>query len=84
MLVLTRRIGDAIQIGDDILIVVTDIRNDKVRLGIEAPKEVLVNRHEIVEEIARDGRGKPAMPLPKCAATYTLKGNAERYGGGKQ
>lgn len=46
MLVLSRKKGEAIVVGD-ITIVVTDIRGDKVRLGVEAPREVPVDREEI-------------------------------------
>ena len=47
MLVLSRRFGEVICIGKDIRITVVDIRGDKVRLGIEAPREVRVMREEI-------------------------------------
>lgn len=51
MLVLTRKCEERIRIGDDIVIVVVDIRGDKVRLGIEAPREVPVHRREVWELI---------------------------------
>jgi carbon storage regulator len=47
MLVLSRKKNESIVINDDITIVVTEIQGDKVRLGIEAPREVAVDRHEI-------------------------------------
>lgn len=47
MLVLTRKVGEAIVIGDHIRILVVDIVGEKVRLGIAAPKEVIVDRQEI-------------------------------------
>ena len=55
MLVLSRKIGDQIQIGPDITITVVAIRGDKVRLGIEAPSDVSVDRSEVCEQIKRDG-----------------------------
>ncbi len=54
MLVLSRKAGEAIVINDDITIVVVEIRDDKVRLGIEAPKEVPVHRREVFDAIHRD------------------------------
>ncbi len=52
MLVLTRRKNEAIQIGDATIVVV-EIRGDKVRLGVEAPKETPVYRREVYEAIKR-------------------------------
>ncbi len=51
MLVLSRKENQAIDIGPDIELVVVEIRGDKVRLGIQAPKEVPINRREITERI---------------------------------
>ena len=53
MLVLSRKKNESIVINDDITIVVVEIRGDKVRLGVEAPKEVLVHRNEVYEAIRR-------------------------------
>lgn len=53
MLVLSRKKNETIIIGDDITIVVVEIRGDKVRLGIEAPKEVPVHRQEVYDAIKR-------------------------------
>ena len=54
MLVLSRKKNESIIINDNITIVVVEIRGDKVRLGIEAPKEVPVHRHEVYEAIRRN------------------------------
>ena len=54
MLVLGRLAREAIMIGDDIKIVVVDIKGDKVRLGIEAPKSVTVHREEVWERIQKE------------------------------
>lgn len=53
MLVLSRKKNESIVINDDITIVVVDIRGDKVRLGVEAPKEIPVHRREVFEAIRR-------------------------------
>jgi len=51
MLVLTRRINESIVINDDVSVLVVEIRGDRVRLGIEAPKDVVVHRKEIYDAI---------------------------------
>lgn len=53
MLVLSRKKDDTIEIGNDIIIVVVEIRGDKVRLGIDAPKDISVHRGEIAAAIRR-------------------------------
>ncbi len=54
MLVLSRKKNESIVINNDITIVVVEIRGDKVRLGVEAPKEVPVHRREVFEAIRRN------------------------------
>ena len=54
MLVLSRQRDASIIIGDDIEIVIVDVRGDKVRLGINAPREVSVHRKEIYDAIQRE------------------------------
>ena len=63
MLVLSRKKNESIVINDDITIVVVEIRGDKVRLGIEAPKEVPVHRNEVYEAIRRSQQ-QPAGDQP--------------------
>jgi carbon storage regulator len=53
MLVLTRKKNESIVIGDDVFIIVVEVRGDKVRLGIEAPKSVTVHRREVYDRIKR-------------------------------
>jgi carbon storage regulator len=47
MLVLTRKVGEDIMIGDNIRVTITEIRGDKVRIGVEAPRDVQVDRQEV-------------------------------------
>jgi carbon storage regulator len=54
MLVLTRRINEVINIGEDIEIVVFDIKDDHVKIGIKAPKEVTIHRQEIFKAIQKE------------------------------
>ena len=58
MLVLQRGIGETVMVGDSVRTTVVDIRGDKVRLGIEAPREVSVHRKEVYDAIKR-GDVKP-------------------------
>lgn len=53
MLVLTRRTGDSIRIGDEVTITVLDIRGDVVRVGIQAPRSVAVHRDEVYRELRK-------------------------------
>ena len=52
MLILTRRVGEALMVGDDTKIVVLGVKGSQIRLGINAPKDVKVHREEIYEKIS--------------------------------
>lgn len=54
MLILTRRVGESIVIGDDTKVVVLSVQGSQVRVGIDAPSEVTVHREEIYERIQRE------------------------------
>ncbi|CAA9412959.1 MAG: Carbon storage regulator [uncultured Phycisphaerae bacterium] len=77
MLVLSRQRDETIMIGDDVEVTVVDIRGDKVRLGITAPREISVHRKEVYDAIRRENRAA-AQVKPE-----DLSGIA-RPGGGKQ
>ena len=54
MLILTRRVGETVMIGDDVTITVLGVKGNQVRVGINAPKSVAVHREEIYERIKRE------------------------------
>jgi carbon storage regulator len=56
MLILTRRVGESVVIGEDVIVTVLGVKGNQVRIGINAPKTVAVHREEIFERI-KNGRG---------------------------
>jgi carbon storage regulator len=64
MLVLSRQRDESIIIADNIKITIVDIRGDKVRLGIDAPKEIPVHRQEVFDAIQRENDEASAPPAP--------------------
>ena len=76
MLVLSRQRDESIIIGDNIVITVVDVRGDKVRLGIDAPREVSVHRREIYEAIQREN--KQAAQIRLDEARQIGKSNPDR------
>lgn len=67
VLVLSRQRDEVIMIGDNIEVTVVDIRGDKVRVGINAPKEIAVHRKEVYDAIRRQERIKKSGPNKKTA-----------------
>lgn len=60
MLILTRRIGEKMMVGDEVTVTVLGVKGNQVRLGVNAPKEVAVHREEIFDRIQREKSGKDA------------------------
>jgi len=76
MLVLSRKKNESIVINDDITIVVVEIRGDKVRLGVEAPKEVPVHRREVFDAIHLNEAAAAAAGKPKKGKGDGTEGGA--------
>ena len=57
MLILTRRVGETVMIGNDVTVTILGVKGNQVRVGINAPKNVAVHREEIYERIQREQKG---------------------------
>jgi carbon storage regulator len=67
MLILTRRVGETVMIGNEVTVTVLGVKGNQVRVGVNAPKDVAVHREEIYERIKReeDPDSRPATPAVK-------------------
>ncbi len=67
MLILTRRVGETVMIGNEVTVTVLGVKGNQVRIGVNAPKDVAVHREEIFERIKREEEGqlRAANPVAK-------------------
>ena len=65
MLILTRKVGEVIMIGEDVVVKVLGVRSGQVKIGIEAPRELPVHRHEIFERIKSEERSHNGVSCAK-------------------
>ena len=65
MLILTRRVGESLMIGDDVTITVLGVKGNQVRVGVKAPKEVAVHREEILNRIEEAIAEKESLSEPR-------------------
>jgi len=70
MLVLSRRIGESVVIGDDVTVTILEVRGDVVRVGIDAPRSVAVHRAELLAEL-EDSNRAAASPTEDTVATLS-------------
>jgi len=70
MLILTRRVGETVMIGDDVTITVLGVKGNQVRVGINAPKHVAVHREEIYERIKREQQPDDEEAAKPTATEY--------------
>jgi carbon storage regulator len=78
MLILTRRVGETVMIGNDVTVTILGVKGNQVRVGVNAPRDVAVHREEIFERIKREEGGEGASP--RSAAPRT-NGNGNGYAG---
>jgi len=68
VLILTRRVGETLMVGDDITVTVLGVKGNQVRIGVNAPKDVAVHREEIYERIQQEQSGGAS---PESSSTPT-------------
>ncbi|MGP1569485.1 MAG: carbon storage regulator [Eubacteriales bacterium] len=73
MLIITRKLGEGISIGDNVELVINEISDGKVKIAIEAPKEVKILRKELVEAAAMNKEAAESMLMDKVQVIKKLK-----------
>jgi carbon storage regulator len=81
MLILTRRVGESLMIGDDVNVTVLGVKGNQVRIGVNAPREIAVHREEIYQRIQQEAKGGEAAG-PEGAAGTEVEDKPGEGGGG--
>lgn len=74
MLILTRKVGESIVIGDDVVVTIIEAGRDQVRIGIDAPRSVAVHRQEVYAEISKENtraQANEAVAVPQAAVAVS-------------
>ena len=66
MLILTRRVGETLMVGDDVTVTVLGVKGNQVRIGVNAPKDVAVHREEIYERIRKENGSNSSPPTVRA------------------
>ncbi|MBI2177420.1 MAG: carbon storage regulator CsrA [Candidatus Tectomicrobia bacterium] len=82
MLILTRKLGESIMVGDHIRVVVVEVKGRQVRLGVEAPGDTKIYRGEIFERIQEENRRAAQAPADALSKVSSLWTRARSEGGG--
>ena len=77
MLILTRRVGETVMIGNDVTVTVLGVKGNQVRVGVNAPRDVAVHREEIFERIKREEQDG-GTAAPTGAASHVNGNGADR------
>ena len=80
MLILTRKLGEQITIGDDITITLLEIKGSHVKLGIEAPKTVIIHRQEIYDKIKEENLGSSRVVDSDLSKASSILGMTKSKG----
>jgi carbon storage regulator len=80
MLILTRRVGETVMIGNDVTVTVLGVKGNQVRIGVNAPRDVAVHREEIFERIKREEQDESGT-TPARPATARANGNGHAGNG---
>lgn len=81
MLILTRRVGETVMIGNDVTVTVLGVKGNQVRVGVNAPRDVAVHREEIFERIKREEQdgGTSARPATRPGNGHATTGVDDSY-----
>lgn len=79
MLILTRRVGESLVIGDEVGVKVLGVKGGQVRLGVEAPRDIAIHREEIIQRQMQPNSGEEARTGPK-AVVFPASVDADKLG----
>ena len=81
MLILTRRVGETVMIGNDVTVTILGVKGNQVRVGVNAPRDVAVHREEIFERIKREEQDGGGAAATASARTAAPRSNGNGYVG---